>query len=911
MSIRIDNEAIINSIRPKRLPLSVNYQRAPGMDMFVGNFSIKDLGRGMLNHDLFCLVETLAMIENNKEDIYSAKIHSSGLDNLMLSLSLKAFLKSKKTRHKCNLAFLIPPFSYSFPLLLSYHLILQHLAETLSPELNAKFSPGSGILIISDNIELYSHIGRTSIQKNHLWQYINTYELKANHFKPFSFSKASKVKTEQDGSLPWITLFRAVRHQLPVELEMTPQVIILDLLPFRHRSRVSELLSWAKEFSQHVIVTAPLYDDNVYENLKKHLDLIIPIESYTMNYMEQFFYLSDQKNMNPVTASWSLGSSYLYFQHKNEIDIFCIKGISSLEELVKEIQHSLSLTIHDDGDQHPVFRKLKSLMNDMLSLPIPLEIYEQVRELNGKPRLLDIVKATLNVPSEEDKKLISHLLPQIVRDLINLYDMLFGYSSSPKGEALLELIRATRKQSVTIIVANRFSAQELKLWIRIQTKWTARELEHINIMTQEQWAKNHLNEIYMEDSSVPDHVILVSPWKIKYLSSFFIHSKSRLSCLSFSEELNLYRYQINKVYKQNPSYTKDLIDSFLKIPKVDLSIINITPAEITKVNVTSIKVKPITTSDVQSPSSVTNVEPLFDDQLLFRMIGQKDELELDNDELIIIRDLKDVTWQNSSTIERVVSIKITGKINYGETKLVWFVPADALLKIIKEKTILNINTFAVKPGDTWVLHKKNQRRELFETILKLSSNTMVMKWIELNVSEWRDMIALLWKQYHEPNSYKKQTYEKIRRAIVKNGGNVETTYTIANWINGDVSSVKKAANVRAVAQIVGEASYLEKWNTIYQAMRQLWNIHIKLGKVLGAIITDTAVKEPEDYASEWVNVGLDIKIPIDDIMASIELVEVIDVETNKDYSVPNTYVEKPITEQMVKIMMEKGMINLE
>ncbi|MFC4601815.1 DrmE family protein [Cohnella hongkongensis] len=917
MSKSLNTANILNAIRPDRLLISDSLQdlTLPGLLDFVNDFSYKDLGRGMLNHDLFCLVETLTTFENDEEGTTTAKVQTSDLDNILLSLSLKAFLKSKKTSHKCNLAFLTPPFSYSFPLMLSYHLILQHLAEKISPELSAKFPPGTGILIISDNIELYSHIGRTSIQSNQLWQYINTYEVKANRFKKFTFSKDTKHVQKNDGSLPWISLFRAVRRQLPEQLDMLPQVIIVDVQPLRHRKRIAELLEWAKKFAPHIIVIAPLFDDGVYQSIKKHMDLVIPIDSYGVDYLRQVFQLRDQIELNPVTASWSLSASQSYIQLKDSIDVYLLKGVNALEELVKEIDESLSITRHKDGQQHPVFRKLKSLVNDMLSLPVPLEIYEQVREINGKSKLLDIVKATLKVTSEEeaDRKLIAHILPQLVRDIVALYELLYGHPRTPKGEALLRLLHTIRNEQVTVVVANNFAAQELKLWIRMQTKWTAKEAEYISVITQDQWAKNQLKEIYLEDNKAPDHVVLLSPWKLKYIGAFFIHAKSKVSCISYEHEINLYRYQINKAFGQNNGYIEDLIHSLLSIPKVDLTSLRPLPTKRTNVFVRTINVKPMNASDFVASESFTSIDTLFEDEMLLGMLGEQEEQEIDeDDDNSVIPILSDMHIEDTVVGDRIICVKITGKTSHqNDNQLVWFVPSEVPLKIVKKSTLESMSPLAAKPGDSWIILKKNQRRELFETILKLSSNTMIMKWIEFNVAEWRDMLNLLWNHFHKPHNFKKHTYESIRKAIQEHGGNVETTYTIANWINGDVSSVKNAANVRAVAKIIGEQGYLEKWKTIYKAMRRLWNIHIQLGQVLGVVISDIAAQAATDYASEWVEVGKDIKLPLDDIMASIELVEILKVESEKDYHVPSTYIEKAITEQMAVKLIKKGLIGFE
>ncbi|UTW70525.1 hypothetical protein KHA80_09195 [Anaerobacillus sp. HL2] len=37
-------------------------------------------------------------------------------------------------------------------------------------------------------------------------------------------------------------------------------------------------------------------------------------------------------------------------------------------------------------------------------------------------------------------------------------------------------------------------------------------------------------------------------------------------------------------------------------------------------------------------------------------------------------------------------------------------------------------------------------KELFNEILKMASNTLLMQWIEINVEQWRQMLVELWQK---------------------------------------------------------------------------------------------------------------------------------------------------------------------
>lgn len=917
MTNSLNYRRILESIRPSSLELveTADETSFPGLNSLIYDFSVKDLGRGMLNHKKFSLVETLPTFQDDQESYCKEKVYTSNLDNVILSLSLKAYLRSKETRHSNDIAVLIPTFSYSFSLLMAYQLILQHLAETISPELNAKFPPGTGILIISDNIELYSHIGRTSIQNHHLWQYVNTFEVKKGRFNPFSFSKEKKNKFNYDGSLPWISLLRAVRHELPEDLDMTPHVIILDLLPFRHRNRVMELIEWAKLFSQHLIVVAPLYNESIYQKLKGSVHSIIPIDTYTTMYLKQVFYLPERVNRNPVTASWSLSASEPYFYIKDNFEVFYIKGIAPLENIVKEIEKTFVLTINKDGSQNIVFKKLKGIINDILSIPIPLELYERLRDLDGKPKVIDIIRNVSRTFSWDysEKKLFEHILPQLIRDITTLYNLLFEHPNSPKGEVLLQLLSNDFNKKVMIVVLNKYVAQELKIWIRTKKKVSSKDVENIIVVTQEQWAKNQLNEIYYDPSFSKDQIILVNPWKLKYLSSFYTPHASNVLCIAYEDEVNLYRHQINKVHTQNSYYIQDLKQSFISVHRTDFSSLNLTEEKKPRINTIPVNVNQTKIADFSTTILNESVDEIFNDSILFSMIGEQDD-EVNLQGIQQTDEVNEKIIQSSlerGLSEYTLSIKLEGIFPSNPDNLYnWFIPCEKSIKIIRNKTIVNVNPLELKSGDIWVVLKHDQRKELFDNILKLSSNTMVMKWIELNVSEWRDMIRTLWHQFHQLGTYKKYTYEKILKAIKSNGGNVVTTYTIANWINGDVSSVRYAENVRAVALIIGEKNYMDKWRVIHKAMRRLWNIHIKLGKILGNVISNSVIKNSEDISSGWVDVGLGIKLSLDEIMASIQLIEIRDIETNNDYLVENNFIEMSIKIEKTNLLLTKGLIKV-
>lgn len=172
------------------VPINVHEETGGSLGEFL-SLSSMDFGRGMLNHQKYCLYESLDSFESI---VKTEKVEPSDIDNIILTTSLKAFSLSKKEENKGDILYSIPSFSYGFPLLLSYHLILQHVVGSLSSEIGVRFNKNSGILILTDNIELLSHIWRTSIDNTFLRDYIKIYTVEAEKFKTFTFNENKSKK---------------------------------------------------------------------------------------------------------------------------------------------------------------------------------------------------------------------------------------------------------------------------------------------------------------------------------------------------------------------------------------------------------------------------------------------------------------------------------------------------------------------------------------------------------------------------------------------------------------------------------------------------------------------------------------------------------------------------------------------
>ncbi|PFR78042.1 hypothetical protein COK40_04825 [Bacillus cereus] len=904
------------------VPINVHEETGGSLGEFL-SLSSMDFGRGMLNHQKYCLYESLDSFESI---VKTEKVEPSDIDNIILTTSLKAFSLSKKEANKGDILYSIPSFSYGFPLLLSYHLILQHVVGSLSSEIGVRFNKNSGILILTDNIELLSHIWRTSIDNTFLRDYIKIYTVEAEKFKTFTFNenKSKKKKNKinnNDGTLPWLALFRAYRHSLPENLDMEPDVIVIDLLPFRHRARAMNLVKWAKKHAKHVIIIAPARDE-ISLNIAAELDNCIPVDMYTIESFENLFNINIDSVSNPVTAAWSIQSSIPYLkQGEREITIQQIKGLRSLNQSFNRALAILDKSYTESGKQVLSFKKVQNVLLKMLSIPIPLEWYERTRWSQGKPTIKEILLTVSKIQSDgyEEKIIVDTLMPHLLKDVIEIYDILLEMGDSPRGKVIKELLNTymDNKDNILIIVSDKLVAEELKVWLRATLNVTLNDLIKVNVMTQENWAKKQLKEIYLDELNEPDFVILVNPWNKKYLSSSYFSKRTEVHIIEGFKELPLIKYQINKMTSN--LYPQRLNTTFSNFFGANIDASNKKgTVPLVKINFNNHIINFADTRVISDISNKTEIDYLFKDDVLIKILTEENDFD---EEWGLNSNIADKSYLDNLFVDNFsdtyftcvkVSVSIGLKQDKDNDNYV-FIPNDSTVKVKKfnEPDVKTINPLEMKSGDIWVRIKKQQRKELFNTILSMSSNALIMKWIEANANEWKDMLNLLWYKFHHGSTYKSESYEKILNAINNNGGKIISPLTISNWINGDVSLVRDYANVRAIARVLGEKQYEDRVQSIYKAMRELWGIHIKLGKALGKIVTEQATGLVEGYEldeSRWIDLGKGMRISMKDVLDILEFSEIKRLDINQEYLVHPSIVEKIISGETKNLFIERGLV---
>lgn len=908
--LRALNEILPNSIKINKLGNELDN---------LHDFADSDLARGMLNNSTYRLVESITTADSKIE---KSSVIPSNLDNLILTTSLAAYKKSKQMSHHGDILYTLPPFSFAYPLLLSYHLILHHISCSLLGANDDKFTTESGILIITDNIELLSHIWRTSINNIYLRDFVPVFTLEAGDFKKFNFNETSKRRTHQkkdffDGSLPWIGIYRAYRHQLPETFRYQPEVIIIDLLPFRHRNRARELVAWAKDHSKHVITIAPSHD-KVTQSLKNSFAHHFPVNKTSIKEIEQYFEIESKGISNPITSSWTIQSS-LPFLRFDEINIYIKKAKitqSDFYEHLKLANEILRKARTQKGTIPIGFKKLHAILLSMLNTCLPLEWYERTRWVKSQPTLMELINRYSKIPPNDSEEVIIYetLMPHFYQCILRIYDFLNKCELNVRSQLLLNTIKEKigEKSDITVIVSNPIDQEELKVWLNSIKVVPLEKLSKINIICQREWATQQLKEIYFNLDQEPDVIIIASPWHQKYISSFYFKEETEVILIDAYMELNLYKYQINSITQSDENF--GFLHTINKLFNTNISSckeINRTgnlQYIIQEVPV-SFFVKNLTNEEKRNNVSVGD---LFNDEIFFELLSEndyKDELEEEISEVGIIS-TENIENTYDGLIEHTNLIEcVKVSVNNGN---VMYIPTDIELKVKKfnQTEIKSMSPFELMKDDVWIRVKEKKKRELFEEILHLASNTLLMKWINTNVNEWRMMVREVWQKYYSSNKFHKHIYEEIKKDINLNGGNVESYLTISNWINGGL--VRSIDNLSAIAKLCDDKRFERRKNIIYKSIRDLWGIHIKLGKALGNLIEEQVNKNLNKKIkmdkTQWINLGKDIVIPVEDILNTIEIIEISFINKSNTYLVFPSLTEKYFDKDLDIKLERKGLI---
>jgi len=869
MDLNMTKLNIRNIISPSRIELLPSYD----VD------TVNDYGRGIIESHQFDFKETF-LDEHNTQFTY--KLQVNNLDSFILNYVLKVTKNIFEYKEEKEIYITIPQSSNAFSILLTYQLMFNDLASRLSNETSnhINFQKNEGILLVSHNIDLLQHVWSTTLRDVYLRDYFPTYVIKANEFKFFTFSNTKKNKNQDDGTLPWICFYRAHRKELADLRESRPKFIVLDLIPIYHRKRANELIKWAKNIAEVVIVLLPANDSNLnYLTLNKKNK--IAINQSSLQFFKKIMPLNYE---NVDDKSWGLTSSLKVFDFNNiSFDIVEYKEIDkTLIDLLNRFKEDLELCKKRNGEMPLKYQRIDTLVIYMLNTILPLNEYEAYKRDCREFNIKDLFNKTKLIYSNspEDLSIENNLAHHLYASFEDLYNYLCDQKQSLRGK-LIKSQEIKFIQSKTLYIV--FDLFE-KAYIKQHSN------KNIDVVTFKE-----LNQMQISGELL-DFVfyIITTPFPFKYLSGFNF-SNAKIICISLFNDTTRFYKQIENIYlnqKEFNNFTNTMKGLITNLNSVTKDYLN-TP----KISIDNDYVYIGSGNlEIQDLSHLSFI--MFDDTKLLELLKSNVRYELD------VRDVEKLKSNNSD--EKIIkAILVESEDPEGNIERL-FIPREDYLKIHRAASnkIEILPLHKINKNDLWIQVNQDQRKDLFNEILSLAAKTNIMKWIEQGIRIWNEILDSVWKSHYTGQRYKTHVYENIKNAINENGGSIIRYQTISNWFNG-INIVRDETNLVALIKISNQPELLQSLRIVLSSFSELRSIRIQLGHAISTMIA-TYSNNLVNYKeiSEWVTIRSDIVIPTEDIASLIRISRILNIATNNIIPIPNELLYRNLNPDVINKVFE-------
>ncbi|NTY10419.1 hypothetical protein EXW93_12515 [Exiguobacterium sp. JMULE1] len=788
----------------------------------------------------------------------------------------------------------LPQLSSSFSILITYNIIFNDIASKLlkltgnniSEEREfINFNKNEGILLVSHNIDLLQHVWNTTFSGEYLREYVPTYIVKAKQFKVFNFNNNSKnINFQDDGTLPWIGFYRAHKKELIGKFDKKVKYIIIDFIPTYHRKRAKQIIEWAKNKAEHVIVILPSNDP--YLSYLASADAFkLPINQSTQKIINSIItYEPDYDDIHSWGTNNSLDVLKSFDISFNLNEYFSID--KNLLKILKKYEIEIELCRKSNGLYPEKIQKIDRLKVQMMNLIVPLKDYETAKRMSKQVNIFDAYKKIKQIPSldEEEKSievLLSHHFYKVFEEL---YDLLYELSNSLRSELLLSVLKKYSSIKIIILIIDKF---ERNLFVNKLNKDNTNVIE---ILTYKEFHELQMKSQYVK----ADTIILTTPFPTKYFSAFNFFNVN-IEFISILNDKTRYFKHVDNIYNNNNDiriFVKSLnrigvkhLDDIKTEKQISINVLNNYKFVIEG------KAELLETKDI-------NIS-IFDDVKLLELLKSNDNYELTTSDYI--SSLSNINYAYT-TKAQLIEIE-----DLDENKKWIFIPVDDHLKIQRgNKDViesLKVSNFELE--DLWIRVNHDMKSDLFNEILKLASNTPLMKWINHGVGIWNEILESVWEKFNKGQRYKKNVYEDILKAINLNGGNIKNYVTIVNWFTHE-NIVRDQVNLRALIIISGKEEFMDSMRIVLSSVSKLRSMHIQLGRTISKLINSYSKQLLEyNVLEEWIRIGEDIVIPTEDIVSMISFSKITYINVEGIADIPNELLYKNLNKNFAIEVLNK------
>jgi len=169
----------------------------------------------------------------------------------------------------------------------------------------------------------------------------------------------------------------------------------------------------------------------------------------------------------------------------------------------------------------------------------------------------------------------------------------------------------------------------------------------------------------------------------------------------------------------------------------------------------------------------------------------------------------------------------------------------------------------LRPGDIVVFVDGEQRRQLYEVILKRIERHPAMGATYILVRYWQQAVRAGF-------SRSGMTYDGFLQELRQRGSSMQTTAGVRFWVVGEVLGPDDPEDIRRTGEVFNDEVLLQKWKDIDRALRKIRGLHISLALKLNRMIVQAGLKSRHpDTSEECIDAGLNLYL--DDFRDSVGL----------------------------------------
>lgn len=159
----------------------------------------------------------------------------------------------------------------------------------------------------------------------------------------------------------------------------------------------------------------------------------------------------------------------------------------------------------------------------------------------------------------------------------------------------------------------------------------------------------------------------------------------------------------------------------------------------------------------------------------------------------------------------------------------WLIRHDAQVETLKAQKVVYLPVDSVKPRMTVVVPQGDGREELFARLVTATHQSQDLQAFDVLFVRWRDACRTA---YRDAGSW-----EALGRRM-KAEGCLVTSQSPRTWATGAVIGPEDPEDIRRIGKLAGDPLVERQYRRIDAAVRQVRSLHMRLGSLLSAAMTD-------------------------------------------------------------------------